>query len=244
MTKKIPAKTTVRLLDNIAFTNSQYGVAFNGMITLNFEQIGATADKDAVRALTKLNEAVADRIYRHGQRYSPDLTLPHLFIYAHEHVETHGHHVHELLVLPPGLDADFEDWLKAWALRNYGSGVHPRAIHFKGRHYKDDKARADQQRRLTSYILKASENACIVARGGGATTLHAILGIEKPNRAYSADVSRVAGSSQNIAKRAQLDVGFDLPEWIEDAMTDAHLREYHLRQCADELDRHLRSIEF
>lgn len=240
---KIPANLSISLLDRMAFMNWQYGVAFNGMITLNFEQIGATDERAANRALTKLNEAVADRIHRHGKAYSPDVKLPHLFMYVHEHVESHGHHVHELVVLPRGLDADFDRWLKAWARRNYGPSVHPSAIHYKGRHYKDEATRADQQRRLACYILKSSEDACLWAREGGATTLHAVLGIDEPNRARCAKVSRITGSSQNIATRAQIEVGFSWPEWIEDAMTDIHLREYNRRIRADELHRQLRAID-
>lgn len=244
MKTKIPAKAAVRLLENTAFLNSQHGVAFNGMITLNFEQLGLVGEQAAARALTKLNEAVADRIHRHGQRYSPELKLPHFFIYAHEHVETHGHHAHELVVLPPGLDADFPEWLKAWARRNYGPSIDLRAIHYKGRYYRNDKERAEQQARLVRYVLKSSENARMAATGGGATTLHEVLRIDEPNRAYAAPVRRMVGSSQNIGHRAQLAANYQYPPALDDSLTGVHLDAYRARILAEKFQAQLRSIDF
>ena len=238
---KIPAKTTIRLLDRMAFMNSQFGEAFNGMITLNFEQIGASTELEANRALTKLNEAVADRINRHGQVYSPDTKLPHLYMFVHEHVESYGHHVHELIVLPRGLGANFNEWLQAWARRNFGPSIDPRAILYKGRHCKGDDARAAQQWRLATYILKSSADACIPV-GGGATTLHLLLEVEKRKRAYCANVARVAGTSQNIATLALISSCFRLAAF-EEMKTDAFLQEYHRRIRSEELTRQLRSVD-
>jgi len=239
---KIPAKTTARLLDSTAFMNAEYGVAWNGMVTLNFDQIGCRDEKAASMALTKLNEAIADRIDRHGKRYCPGAKLPHFFLYVQEYVETHGHHVHELIVLPPGLDAGFDKWLQGWATRNF-ENVETGATHYRGRYYRDDRARADQQRRLLSYVLKSSEDATIGAKAGGATTLREILGLDKYKRAYCAKVGKVAGCSQNLTHRARLKAGFGQPAWFEEALTDIHLREFHRRRHAEELAWTLRSID-
>lgn len=241
MKNKIPAKSTVRLLDSVAFLNSYHGVALNGMITINFEQLSLTTEAEATKALTKLNEALADKIDRYGRKW--DYELPHFFVYAQEDVaSSHGHHAHELLVVPRGLGATLDAWLKQWAERNY-PGSDPNAIQYDGRYPKDLDKRAKQQTKLVQYILKSTEDACIRGLDGEATTLHAILEVEKRERAYCAPVRRVTGSSQNIAYQAQLKGGFWVPMHLETVLTDQYLRSWQAGKQSEELWRVLNSID-
>jgi hypothetical protein len=238
---KIPAKSTVRLLDSVAFLNSYHGVALNGMITVNFEQLGLTTEAEATRALTKHNEALADKIARYSRKWNYE--LPHFFVYAQEDVaSSHGHHAHELLVVPRGLGATIDAWLKQWAQRNY-PGSHPNAVQYDGRYPTDTDKRATQQRRLVQYILKSTEDACIMGLDGQATTLHAILEVEKRERAYCAPVRRVTGSSQNIAYRAQIKGGFWAPQHLDTVLTDQYLLSWQRGKQGDELWRVLRTID-
>ncbi|MFL6725892.1 MAG: hypothetical protein ACJ8FS_05190 [Sphingomicrobium sp.] len=238
---KIPAKNSIRLLDSVAFLNSYYGAALNGMITVNFQQLGLTSEKDSANALTKLNEALADKIGRYGRNWN--YYLPHQFVYVHEYVQSHGHHAHELLVVPKGLGAELHSWLTDWADRNY-PGSDPDAVRFGARYPKDLDKRAIQQRNLVRYVLKSTEDACIHGLDGEPTTLHTILGItDKHERAYCATVRRVTGSSENIANRAQLRGGFWPPQHLETVLTDRYLRNWQAGRQADELWRMLNSID-
>lgn len=246
MKKKIPAKTTVRLLDGVAFMNYQDGVAFNGMVTVNFRQLGITSEKGATSALTSMNEALADVIRRYGARWGYE--LPHYFLYAHEDVATsHGHHVHELMVVPRGLGIDLDEWLKAWAKRNFGNGIDDRAVQYGGEYHRDLTERSKTQARLVSYIFKSSADRPLRSREGEPTTLLTLLKSHslkwKGDRAYCADVRRVAGSSQNIADLAQLRCGFWRPEHYEDVLTGGFLRDHHAALNAEELHRMLSKID-
>lgn len=240
--KKIPSKTTLRLLDGVAFMNYQDGVAFNGMVTVNFGQLGISNERDAARCLTKMNEALADRIRRYGKRWGYE--LPHYFLYAHEDVSTsHGHHVHQLVVVPRGLGADLDDWLKAWARRNYGSATDPTALDYRGQYPRDLDARAKQQANLVRYILKSSDDRCLRGRDGEPTTLHTLLEVHKRARTYCADVQRVAGCSQNISDLAQLRCGFWRAEYAEDVLAGSYLRDHQAALNAEELWQMLSKID-
>ncbi len=72
---KLPAKAAARLLDATAFMNWKYGLAFNGMITFNFEQAGLQSLQERSNALTKLNEAIATRIQRLGVKCPPSAPM-------------------------------------------------------------------------------------------------------------------------------------------------------------------------
>lgn len=238
MTKKIPAKTTLRLLDAVAFLNGHLGIAFNGMITVNFEQLGLEDERQAARALTKLNEALADKLRRYGERWQYD--LPHYFLYVHEDVSTsHGHHVHQLVVVPSGLGAHLNSWLRQWARRNFGPHVAAEATHFGGEYPRDSSKRAALQARLLRYVLKSSDNRTVRSVAGDATTLHEVLEVEKRKRAYCASVHRVAGTSQNIALREQLWAGFWGSSSPESVFTDEHLDDW--RRAVDQ-DRFLTTL--
>jgi hypothetical protein len=229
--KKIPAKTTLRLLDAVAFMNSHHGIAFNGMITVNFEQLGLKGGREAAEALTKLNEALADRIGRYGDRWGYD--LPHYFLYVHEDVRSsHGHHVHQLMVVPSGLGAQLDGWLRKWARRNYGPNVPKEATHFGGEYPRQSHNRAELQARMLRYVLKSSDNSTVRGRDGGATTLHEVLEVEKRKRAYCASVHRVAGTSQNISLREQLWAGFWRTSSVDSVFTDEQLEEW--RRAGDQ----------
>ena len=239
---KIPAKTTLRCLRSVGFMNYQYGHAFNGMITLNFSQLGIEGERDASRALTKLNEALADKIKLHGLRWQND--WPHYFLYAHEDVPTsHGHHVHELVVVPRGLGADMNRWLQRWAKRTFGQTIDPRAVHYKGEYHSDLARRIKLQARLVGYILKSTEDRCIPGRGDEPTTLHTILEVEKRPRAYCARVGRVVGTSENIASLEQLRCAFWVPAYMEQVMSGVYLKDHYADIAAEELWNCLRRID-
>lgn len=239
---KIPAKTTLRALDAVAFMNSEHGVAFNGMVTLNFEQIGLATEAEAKGALTKLNEALADKIRRYGSRWGYD--LPHYFLYVHEDVPTsYGHHVHELVVIPRGLHAEMDRWLKAWARRNYGSDVHPKAVHYGGEYPSELTERAKLQARMVRYVLKSSADCTVRGLCGKATTLEAVLEAEKHKRAYCASVRRVAGTSQNIGELEQLWAGFWRVASPGRVFSDQYLRDWQADRNFEELMAMLRKID-
>jgi len=246
MKNKIPAKTTLRLLDGVAFMNYHDGVAFNGFVTVNFRQLGISDEKSAAGALTKMNEALADRIRRYGERWGYE--LPHYFLYAHEDVSTsHGHHVHQVMVVPRGLGMDLDEWLKAWARRNFGNSIDDRAVRYGGEYHRDFAERAKTQARMVSYIFKSSEDRRLRSSDGEATTLLTLLKSHslkwKGDRAYCADVRRVAGSSQNIAELAQLRVGFWRPDHYEDVLSGGYLSDHQAALNAEELFRMLSKID-
>lgn len=243
---KIPVKTTLRLLDSVAFMNYQDGVAFNGMVTINFTQLGVSGERDAARALTKMNEALADKIARYRERWGR--VLPHYFLYAHEDVATsHGHHVHQVMVVPRGLGINLDAWLKAWARRNFGEDIHPQAVQFGGEYHVDLDERAKLQARLVSYIFKSSEDRPVRSAQGEETTLLTVLKSHarkwKGDRAYCAAVKRVAGCSENIANLAQMKCGFWRAQYVEDVMSGAYLRDYQAALRAGELTEMLRNID-
>lgn len=247
MKKKIPSKTTLRCLRSVAFMNHQDGAAFNGMVTVNFRQLGVSGERDASLALTKLNEALSDKLRRYGERW--DYVYPHYFLYAHEDVSTsNGHHLHQLVVVPRGLGVgeDLDGWLKGWAHRNFGEGVHPRAIQYEGEYHRDLDERVKNQARLVSYILKSSEDRPVRSLGGEPTSLLTLFQSHsrkwKGDRSYCAPVNRVAASSENIAELAQMKCVFWGAPYVEDVLNGAFLRDYQAALRADELTEMLRKL--
>ena len=244
--KKIPTKKTLQLLHSVAFLNDQDGVAFNGMITINFSQLGLSGEREAARALTMLNEALADKIRRYDGRWGYE--LPHYFLYVHEDVaSSYGHHVHQLIVVPRGLGAGLDSWLKRWARRNFGEGIHPKAIQYGGEYHRDLDERAKNQARLISYVLKSSEDRPVRSRDGEPTTLLTLFKSHsrkwKGDRAYCAKVNRVAGCSENIAIQAQMECGFWGAQYMEEVMRGDFLKDHHAALRADELTEMLRRID-
>ena len=69
MGKKIPASTTLRALDAVAFLNSQVGLALNGMITVNFSQLGLMEEADIKKSVRRMNEGLNKLIERHTERW-------------------------------------------------------------------------------------------------------------------------------------------------------------------------------
>lgn len=241
----IPTKTISRLLDSVAFMNSEYGVAFNAIITINFDQLGLSQARDAAGALTALNEALAAKFKRHAAKGFP---VPHdgelFFLYAHENVGSHGRHLHNLVVLPETLRLDMKIWLQKWAHRRYGDAVNHRAIDLSARSRpKSLNQIAHTQAEIVRYVLKTSANAGVIDRSGNGANLHDLLGFKKlgPSRPFA--VNRIAGTSENIARRAQLDAGYKPPEHWEDLLSVTNLHDYHSRMAALELTEQLRRIE-
>ena len=107
--------------------------------------------------------------------------------------------------------------------------------------------RSKTQGRLVSYIFKSSADQPLRSRDGEPTTLLSLLKSHslkwKGDRAYCADVRRVAGSSQNIAELAQLRCGFWRPEHYEDVLTGGYLRDHQAALNAEELYQMLSKID-
>ena len=101
---QIPSRTASRLLDGVAFLNDEYGLALNGLVTLNFEQLGARQVRQAKSALTGMNEFLARKLEEFGRQYGEP--VQHFYVYAHERCRDHGWHVHELMVVPSALRRD------------------------------------------------------------------------------------------------------------------------------------------
>jgi hypothetical protein len=227
--------------------NDEHGAAFNGMITLNFSQLGISGERAAARALTKMNEALADKIGRYSERWSYERPLPHYFLYAHEDVATsHGHHVHQLVVVPEGLGVGLDGWLKKWARRNF-DGPHPDAVKYGGEYHHDLDERAKTQARMVSYIFKSSDDGPVRRPDGEPTTLLNVLKTHARrwhgDRAYCAGVKRVAGCSENIAYLAQIRRGFWGALCPEQVMNGEFLKGHYAAIGAREFTEMLRGID-
>lgn len=233
MGKKIPPEATLRALDGVAFFNDQYGYAFNGMVTVSFEQLGLTTNREIKGAISRLNEGLSKLIARYTERWR--CPARHTYLYVHEDVETsHGHHLHELVKIPRGLAPDLPGWLQRWARRNYGD-VPEAAVHYKGQYHTDLVKQAENQARLVRYVLKSAADCCVRSQEDEPTTMHSILQVAQNTRAYCADVKRVVGLSQDINELAQLKAGFWGAFYPELALTDHFLKEYRRRLNEDEL---------
>jgi hypothetical protein len=234
--RKIPFRTTLRLLDSVAFMNSEYGRAFNGMITVNFQQLGITTEKDACRALVAMNDAIAARLSRYCAKWGEQ--IPYLYAYVHEDVATSfGHHVHQLVHMPCYLSEILHHWLYRWAQRTFGASVDPRAIDYRGKHRLPsyDKM-ADQQSSLVRYILKSSENAeFALSYTNQPGTLHQLLEIDRHRNAYCANVRKIVGVSQNISIKSQMYAGFQSPIFLESIFTDKYISGHFSYKSAKEL---------
>lgn len=239
--RKIPYQATVRILDSVAFLNAERGVTFNGMITVNFQQLGAKTEGDAKGILTAMNEAVSKKLARFWQR--DDVRFPYYFVYVHEDVTTsYGHHVHQLVCMPRYIGEFLDAWLKDWAMRRYGVPPEDKAIDYRGRYLRGDSERIEQQSNLLRYVLKSSSNCVIYTKEGMPTTLHTILNAERYPRAYCADVAKVTGMSQNLANRAQLDMGFQVPQCLGSVFTNEHLQHWKYREHQREWDLMIRGL--
>ncbi|MFM5892908.1 MAG: hypothetical protein ACKOQM_00530 [Novosphingobium sp.] len=234
MGSKIPAETTLRALDAVAFLNGEHGYAFNGMLTVNFEQLGLNKESEVKYAVRRLNEGISKLIARHTERWRYPAT--HTYLYVHEDVATsHGHHLHELVKIPRGLAPELPAWLYRWASRNFGE-VPKAAVHYKGQYHSDLEKQAENQGRLVRYVLKSSDDACVRSPSHEPTTLHHVLDVARHPRAYCAKVKRVVGVSQNISELEQLKAGFWRVEYPELALGDHYLKEHRRRLNADELN--------
>ena len=234
MGTNIPAETTLRALDAVAFFNDSQGQAFNGMVTINFEQLGLNTESETKHAVRRLNEGISKLITRHSEHWRYPAT--HTYLYVHEDVATsHGHHLHELVKIPRGLAPELPAWLSGWARRNFGD-VPQAAVHYKGQYHTDLEKQAENQARLVRYVLKSSDDVCIPSTGSEPTTLHHVLEVARHPRAYCAKVKRVVGVSQNISELEQLKAGFWRVQYPELALGDHYLKEHRRRLTADELN--------
>jgi hypothetical protein len=148
-----------------------------------------------------------------------------------------------LVVVPCGLGATLDGWLRNWARRNYGPDVPAQATDYRGQHPTQLEDRAEQQARLLRYVLKSSDNATVRSAGGEPATLHNVLEVEKRKRAYCARIHRVAGTSQNISLREQLWAGFWRVSSPEIALTDHYLDDWRRARNLDEMLAMLRKID-
>ncbi|WP_430427932.1 hypothetical protein [Parasphingorhabdus sp.] len=238
---QIPIKVTERLLDSVAFLNSQYGVAFNAMVTMNFGQLGISGKSDKSLALTKMNQSLSRKIDRHAKnRRTED---QHHYLFAHECSRDHGHHVHEVIVAPGVLALGLQPWLTNWARRHFGSGIDPKAIHFDGRSHWQYEKIARNQSRIVGYILKTTEPTAVISRHGHASYLHTLLGRKRSQHSFPMDVDKIAGTSQSISIQSQWDAGYQPEENWEDLLSEDNLIKYVRRRDSEELIEQLRRIQ-
>lgn len=238
---QIPFKVTERLLDSVAFLNSQYGVAFNAMVTMNFGQLGVSSKGDKSLALTKMNQSLSRKIDRYAKNRGTD--DQHHYLFAHECSRDHGHHVHEAIVAPGTLALGLQPWLTKWAKRHFGNGIDPKAIHFDGRYHWHYEKMARNQSRIIGYILKTTEQTPITSRDGHVSYLHTLLGRKRSQRSLPIDVCKIAGTSQSISKLSQWDVGYQYEKYCEDMLSEDNLIKYVRRRDSEELIEQLRRIE-
>lgn len=237
---KIPATATIRALKASAYLNWACGLTFNGIVTLNFRAFGATTEAEANQVLTAMNESVSDQLARYCANW--DTEFPYVFQYVHEDVPTsYGHHVHQLVCVPRGFGEFLNESLQKWAWRNYRVPPEARATDYRGDYPFGVRNCLDQQTRLLRYVLKTSANATIAGANGVPTTLHAILQIDRHKRSYCAAVRKVAGCSQNLARKVQLMDNFQ-PRLLEDVFSDEHLRCWEGYKRARDLHRQLAAI--
>lgn len=239
--RKIPYQATLRVLESVAFLNMEHGLTLNGMITVNFQQLGARTEGDANGIVTAMNEAVSRKLARYWQR--DGVRFPYYFVYVHEDVATsYGHHVHQLVCMPRYIGEFLDAWLKKWALRRYGVPPEAKAIDYRGRYLKGESQRLEQQSNLLRYVLKSSENCGFYGKDGVPKTLHELLNTERYPRAYCADVTKVTGTSQNLTKLAQWDKGFNCLTYVDSVFTDEHLQQWKYREHQRELDLIIRGL--
>ncbi len=237
---QIPSQKTSELLDAVGFLNWRYGLCFNGFITLNFEQLGITSQRDASDALTAMNEAIAGYLRRYGARF--ETKVPHAFLYAHERCEKYGWHLHEVLTVPIALRHLFKPWLLTWKRRNFGSYRPDRAVHFRPSYGKTLQQQANIQARLVRYVLKTTAPAAGRDRFGQPASLHDLVGWKSVRSSLHLDVPRIAGCSQNISFGARLREGFEPAPYFEDMLSADRLQEHLSRIRAAELHSQLEGI--
>lgn len=241
---QLPAKRVSRLLDSVAFMNSHFGLAFNGMVTVNFDQLGLTGKGEISDTITSLNEAVSRRMKRHAKRWPVPHDGEHFFLYAHEKVRTFGHHLHQAIVIPDSLKSHFDAQLQQWARRRFGNSVSPKAVHFRGTsRSRDVRSIARTQAIIVRYVIKTAAPAGVIDRDGKPATLHDLLGFDKARRSSDLAAGRVTGTSQNIALAAQLRALYDPKKHWEALLSDENLAEYVRRQRAQELSEMLARID-
>lgn len=202
--KKLPAKTTIKLLDSTALMNLQYGIAFNSMVTFNFRQAGLTSQSEISNVVTSLNKAISRRFRAFDEDWQLNGAHPYCYIYVHEYVESKGHHLHQLVAMHDGLHAKFDSFLSMWAERNLPPAAEPNALHYRGLDFPSYKTRAENQAHLVRYVIKATDDACFEDRNGEPKRMRSMLGLEDRRRYYVADVDRPAGTSQNLSRAAQM----------------------------------------
>lgn len=236
---QIPARSASRLLDGVAFLNEHHGLAFNALLTLNFEQLGTSRRRAGKDALTAMNQFLARKIAGFAARHGG--CGEHFYVYAHERCKAHGWHVHQLMATPPSLRRIVRPWLQEWAARNYENAL-PQAIDFRpagGR-------RLDQigaiQARMLRYILKTMASATSIDRDGQPADLYDLLQMKRLDASEHLSISRLAGTSQNLSLRAQIAAGFQPPVCWEDLLTDKQLDTHRHRKHLSELGQQLRNI--
>lgn len=231
--QKLPAKSAMNLLDSTALMNSQYGITFNSMITLNFEQAGIHDQEEKSTKFEKLNKSIARHFRQFDRKWKLGGAHPFCYIYVHEFVQSQGHHVHQLVAMHKGIHATFEKFLAGWAKRNLPAEAEPNALHYRGFDFPRLTTRIENQAMLVSYILKSVEDKCAPDSKGEPRSLREVLDLHHRQRCYLADVPRPAGSSQNISWKAQ-GLAFERYEFdtypIDRLLSDDHVKAFRQRQ--------------
>ncbi|WP_267381297.1 MULTISPECIES: hypothetical protein [unclassified Sphingomonas] len=240
--RNLPAKKVSQLLDATAFLNANFGLTFNAVLTLNFDQLGLQKPREKSEALTKLNVSIGRRLKRYADRHGIVEGTDHYFVYAHESTRDLGHHVHELIVAPDGLRAELAVWITKWQRRAY-PGTNPAATHFSMN--PRPRAAADrvaEQARMVSYIIKTVAACGTIDKQGASRQLHDVLGLPHDRCSHSFFTNRPVGWSDNLSGAAQEAAGFKQPSYFEDTLSPAHLEAYSWRKRGDELHAQLLSV--
>jgi hypothetical protein len=103
---------------------------------------------------------------------------------------------------------------------------------------------AATQERLVRYVLKNMAPAGTLDRHGISAQVHDLIGLDDVQRSTRPfHAHRIAGTSQNIARKAQVRAGYQPHRHFEDLLSVANLMKYRDRQRAAELTECLRAID-
>jgi hypothetical protein len=115
-----------RLYSAMAFAMWQYGRVMNAHLTILWKLLGVTDPNEAARILSKYNHEAAkwlkvgegdDVVRSRRSRRSSRASVPHLFVYVHEHAQEKGIHTHELMSLPVDRAQAFAEWSRSCLAR-------------------------------------------------------------------------------------------------------------------------------
>ncbi|WP_164117364.1 hypothetical protein [Sphingorhabdus sp. Alg239-R122] len=237
----ISLKTASRLLDCTGFMNWHYGVTFNTILTINFEQLGMTSDAEIAKIRNKLNTALQQQIINGGRKYGDE--QQHHYIYAMECSRDHGLHMHKVLAVPGYFAIRIKDWLQKWARRNFGEDVNPKAVHVRCNCVQNFTDRIFIQSKLVRYILKTTEDVTLLDQHGYPKSVKHMIGLKRGCTSQSFSTNRIAGSSQSISYGEQIRWCYQPVKQWEDVLNGWKLDDYRSRVSAQKFCKSIEGIE-